>query len=245
MKRLIILFAAMLIASTSIYAQSAWEKAKKKAAEAYANKGGTTKPLSNDEIIKGLKEALNVGTNNSTALASKLNGYYKNPRIFIPWPQDAVKVEKKLRELGFGKKVDEFTLTLNRAAEEAAKEAAPIFISAIKGITIQDGMSILKGNETAATGYLKGKTEGQLQQKFNPVVQRALQKTNATKYWTELVTIYNKIPLVQKVNPNLTAYATDKAIDGLFVLVGDEEAKIRKDPAARVSDILRRVFGGK
>lgn len=245
MKKIFLLLIPMAVAGQQTMAQSVWDQAKKKATETYNNKASTTKPLTNDEVIKGLKEALNVGVNNSTGLASKLNGYYKNPKIFIPWPPDALKVEKKLRELGFGKKVDEFTMTLNRAAEEAAKEASPIFVSAIKGMTIQDGMGILKGNQTAATLYLKGKTETQLQSAFSPVVQRALQKTNATRYWSELVSIYNKIPLVQKVNPNLNAYATDKAIDGLFVLVGDEETKIRKDPAARVTDILRRVFGGK
>jgi len=235
----------MLFGVAELQAQTIWDQAKKKAAEAYNKKNPKGTGLTNDDVIKGLKEALNVGVNKSTSIASKLNGYYKNPKIFIPWPADAVKVEKKLRELGFGKKVDEFTMTLNRAAEEAAKEAAPIFVSAIKGITIQDGMSILKGTETAATSYLKGKTESQLQNSFSPIVQRALQKTNATKYWSELVTIYNKLPTVQKINPNLNAYATDKAIDGLFVLVGDEETKIRKDPAARVSDILKKVFGAK
>lgn len=238
-----ILAVAVIFTCTAAHAQFSFGKIKQKASEGYSAKPGGNKTLSKDEIILGLKEALNVGVNNSTLRASGVDGYFKNPLIFIAFPKDAEKVEKKLRELGFGKKVDEFTLTLNRAAEEAAKEAAPIFLSAVKGITIQDGMSILKGNNTAATTYLAGKTEAQLIQKFTPVVERALQKTYATKYWAELVNIYNKIPTVQKVNPDLTAYATDKAIDGLFLLVGDEETKIRKDPAARISAILRKVFG--
>ncbi len=241
--KVFILSICLLFSVSAAHSQTSWSKIKKKAAEGYNPKPTTGTGLTNDEIIKGLKEALNVGVKNSSARASIVDGYFKNPLIFIPFPPEAVKVEKKLRELGFGKKVDEFTLTLNRAAEEAAKEAAPIFISAVQGMTIQDGLGILKGNNTAATTYLQGKTESQLTQKFTPVVQRALQKTSATKYWTDLVTIYNKIPTVQKVNPDLTAYATDKAIDGLFFLVGDEETKIRKDPAARVSEILRKVFG--
>jgi hypothetical protein len=202
--------------------------------------------LSNDDIIKGLKEALNVGTNNSTASASKVNGYFRNPKITIPFPKDAAKVEKALRQAGLGKMVDDFTLTLNRAAEEAAKEAAPIFIDAIKGMSIRDGLSILQGNETAATSYLKTNTQDPLKAKFQPVVERALQKTQATKYWSNIITAYNRLPTtLNKINPNLSDYATTKAIDGLFVLVGEEEAKIRKDPAARISDILQRVFGKK
>ncbi len=243
MKKLLIVFVSLSVINLS-FGQSAWEKMKKKAGTAYKPAPGSTgSNLTNDDIIKGLKEALSVGAKNSTARASIVDGYFKNPLIFIPFPPDAVKVEKKLRELGFGSKIDNFTKTLNRAAEEAAKEASPIFLSAIQGMTIQDGLGILKGNNTAATTYLQGKTNSQLTAKFSPIVQNALQKTSATKYWSEIVNIYNKIPTVQKVNPDLNAYATGKAIDGLFFLVGDEETKIRKDPAARVSEILRKVFG--
>ncbi|MES2630090.1 MAG: DUF4197 domain-containing protein [Bacteroidota bacterium] len=244
MKKLLFLSAVSLL-TVALHAQPTWTKIKEKASQGYNPNPAATNGLTNDEIIKGLREALNIGVKNSSARASVVDGFYKNPLIFIPFPPEAEKVAKKLRELGMGKKVDEFTLTLNRAAEEAAKEAAPIFLSAVQGITIQDGLGILKGNEIAATTYLKGKTQTQLTQKFSPVVQRALQKTYATKYWTEIVNIYNRIPTVKKVNPDLNAYATGKAIDGLFFLVGDEETKIRKDPAARVTDILRRVFGSK
>lgn len=238
--------ASLLIASTA-FSQSPLDKIKSKAASAYKPKPstGSTSNLSNEDIVKGLKEALNVGVKNSTARASVVDGYFKNPLIFIPFPKDAQKVEKKLRELGFGKKVDEFTQTLNRAAEEAAKEASPIFLDAVKGMTIQDGVTILRGDNTAATRYLQSKTSAQLTQKFTPVVKNALDKTSATRYWSDLVTIYNKVPGVQKVNPNLTEYATTKAIDGLFFLVGDEETKIRKDPAARITEILKKVFGSK
>lgn len=205
--------------------------------------GGNTN-LSNDEIIRGLKEALNVGTNNSTAKASQLDGYYKNPLIKIPFPPEAQQVKTTVENLGMKPQVDKFVMTLNRAAEEAAKEAKPIFVNAITSMSIQDGLSILKGNDDAATQYLKSKTQAELNAKFSPVVKRAIQKVELTKYWKPIVTQYNKVPFVQKVNPDLDKYVTDKALEGLFKLVAEEETKIRKDPAARISDILRKVFGG-
>jgi hypothetical protein len=200
--------------------------------------------LSNDDIIKGLKEALNVGTNNSTAKASALDGFYKNNLIRIPFPPEANQVKTTVENLGMKPQVDKFVMTLNRAAEEAAKEAKPIFINAITSITIQDGMSILKGSDDAATQYLKGKTQAQLNAAFSPIVKRAIQKVELTKYWKPILTQYNKVAFVQKVNPDLDKYVTDKALEGLFKLVAEEETKIRKDPAARISEILRKVFGG-
>lgn len=236
-KYLTLIFALSLFIQCK--SQINWNKVKKQANQVInTGQGG----LTNEEIISGLKEALTVGSNNAGSLASKTDGYFKNPKIFIPFPPEAKQVEAKLRQLGFGNKVDQFNLTLNRAAEEAAKKAAPIFVDAVKGMTITDGLSILKGGDNAATNYLKTNTNTALTTAFTPVVKAALDKTLATKYWTDLVTIYNKVPGVKKVNPNLTQYATTKAIDGLFLLVGDEEAKIRKDPAARVSDILKKVF---
>jgi hypothetical protein len=219
------------------------KQAEKTVKDATKAKSGT--PLTNDEIIKGLKEALNVGTNNAGAKASKEDGFFKNPNIFIPFPPDAVKIETALRNIGMGAKVDAFNKTMNRAAEEAAKQAAPIFLDAIKSMSIKDGLTILKGDDHAATTYLKTNTETKLAEKYKPVIDKALATTNATKNWTDLVNIYNKIPGVEKINPDLSKYATQKALDGLFYLVGEEEGKIRKDPAARVSDILKRVFGNK
>lgn len=201
--------------------------------------------LSNDEVVKGLREALNIGSNNAGSLASKVDAYYKNPLLFIPFPPEAKKAADKLRQLGFGSKVDQFTVTLNRAAETAAKSAAPIFVTAVKSMTITDGMTILKGNNDAATLYLKKNTSSQLNVQFKPVINNALNQTNATKYWTEIISIYNKLPGITKMNPDLAAYTTQKAIDGLFILVAKEELKIRQDPAARVTDILRKVFGPK
>lgn len=200
-------------------------------------------PLSNTEVISGLREALTVGTNNSTALTSKLDGFYKNPEIFIPFPAEAIKVKEKVEALGMKKQVDEFVMTLNRAAETAAKEAAPIFVDAIKSMSISDGFAILKGNDNAATQYLRDKTSAQLKVKFNPIVKNAISKVEVTKYWNPLINTYNKIPFIEKQNPDLEDYVTTKAMEGLFLMIEKEEAKIRKDPLARVSDILKRVFG--
>jgi hypothetical protein len=136
-------------------------------------------------------------------------------------------------------------LSLNRAAEDAAKKSKPIFVKAITSMTIQDALGILKGDSTAATKYLQRTTNQELYNQFFPVVDSTLQLNNATKYYADLVNTYNKIPLVQKVNPDLKQYATQKAIDGLFVLISQEERKIRKDPVARVNDILKKVFGQK
>ena len=200
-------------------------------------------PLSNMEVISGLREALTVGTNNSTALTSKLDGYYKNPEIFIPFPPEVIKVKEKVETLGMKKQVDEFVMTMNRAAETATKEAAPIFINAITSMSIADGFSILRGNDNAATMYLKDKTTGQLKVKFNPVVKNAIDKVQVTKYWNPVINTYNKIPFIEKQNPNLEDYITTKAMDGLFIMIEKEEKKIRKDPLARITDILKKVFG--
>ncbi len=199
-------------------------------------------PLTNIEVIKGLKEALSVGTNNSTSLTSKLDGFYKNPEIFIPFPPEAIKVKEKVEALGLKPQVDKFVMTLNRSAETATKEAAPIFINAITSMSIADGFAILRGGENAATSYLKEKTTGQLKIKFNPIVKEAISKVEVTKYWNPVINTYNKIPFIEKQNPDLEDYVTTKAMDGLFLMIEKEEKKIRKDPLARVTDILKRVF---
>jgi len=201
------------------------------------------KPLSNDEIISGLKEALTVGSNNASSSASKVDGYFKNPIIKIPFPPQAQQMESSLRSIGMGKQVDEFVMTLNRAAEEAAKGAAPVFVDAVKKMTITDGLNILRGSDTAATGYLRKTTSNPLHDSFKPVIKTATQKVDVTKYWAPLVSAYDKIPFVTHVNPDLDEYITQRALTGLFYLVSQEETKIRKDPAARVTDILKRVFG--
>jgi hypothetical protein len=203
--------------------------------------GGTG--LSSEEIAEGLKEALTNGISKGSDLVSQIDGYYKNPEIKIPFPPDAKKAEDKLRQIGMGKDVDNFILTLNRAAEDAAKEAKPIFVSAIKQMTIQDAAGILKGKPDAATQYLKTTTSNPLKDKFKPVVQSSLSKVNATKYYADLIGTYNKIPFVTKMNPNLDDYATDRAIEGLFIMIAKEEKNIRSNPGARTSELLKKVFG--
>ncbi|HRH67573.1 MAG TPA: DUF4197 domain-containing protein [Bacteroidia bacterium] len=176
---------------------------------------------------------------------SKTDGYFRHPVIKIPFPPEAAAVESKLRSLGMNKQVDDFILTVNRAAEEAAKKAAPIFMDAVTGMTITDGLSILRGKDTAATGYLRQKTSAQLQAQFTPVIHAAVQKVDVTRYWKPLINTYNQIPFVTKLNPDLDAYITQRALHGLFYLVSQEEIKIRKDPAARVTALLQKVFGSK
>ena len=206
---------------------------------------GGEKPLTTAEVAEGLKEALVKGISTGADLVSVTDGYFKNPEIKIPFPPEVKKVEDAVRKIGLGSQVDKFVLTLNRGAEDAAKEAKPIFIAAIKSMTIQDAWSILKGEENAATEYLKRTTAPLLKEKFKPVIQNSLNKVNATKYYGDIVSRYNQIPLVEDVNPNLDDYATDKAIEGLFVMIAKEEKEIRKDPVARTTELLKRVFGYK
>lgn len=211
--------------------------------------GGTTNGqqpgLSNEEVIKGLKEALSVGTNNSSAATSKEDGFFKNERIFLPFPPDAIKVKEKVESLGMKSQVDKFVLTLNRAAEESTKEAAPIFLKAITGMSIGDGFNILKGADNAATKYLEDKTSTELYNAFKPKVQAAISKVELTKHWEPIINKYNAVTKLtggEQINPDLEDYVTKRAIAGLFTLIADEELKIRKDPVARVNDILKKVF---
>lgn len=202
----------------------------------------STPKLTNDEVINGLKEALTIGTNNSSGVASKVDGYLKNPKIYIPWPQEAKDMKAKLIKMGMQKKVTDFEKSLNRAAEEAAKKAAPVFVNAITGMSIGDGFAILNGSDSSATHYLREKTYAPLKDQFMPIVKEAVAKVKVTSYWKPLATTYNKLPGVKKQNPNLDEYVCNKAINGLMTLIMDEEAKIRKDPMARVTDLLKKVF---
>lgn len=199
--------------------------------------------LTSAEVDEGLREALIKGISVGTDEVSKVGGYLNNPKIRIPFPPEIQKVENTLRDIGMGSLVDDFVTTLNRGAEEAAKEAKPIFVSSIQQMTIGDALAILRGSEDEATQYLKRTTTDELTNKFMPRIQNALNETGATKYYTDIVNTYNSIPLVQKVNPNLGEYATALAIDGLFLKIAEEEKNIRQNPAARTTEILKRVFG--
>jgi hypothetical protein len=235
MKKLIIGISLMLGACTAAQINQTLSDANKMI--------GGDKPLTTAEVGEGLKEALIKGISNGSDLASQVDGYFKNPIIKIPFPPDVKKVEDRLRQIGLGGEVDKFVMTLNRGAEDAAKEAKPIFIAAIKQMTINDAWAILKGEPDAATQYLKRTTSSELKNKFMPVIQNSLDKVNATKYYGDIVNKYNSIPLVQKVNPDLNDYATDMAIQGLFTMIANEEKNIRQDPVARTTELLKRVFG--
>jgi hypothetical protein len=202
-----------------------------------------SKVITEKDAADAIKEALVNGTGESVKLVSVANGYWGNPEIKIPFPSEAKEMETKLRAIGMGKKVDEFNESMNRAAEKAANEAKPVFIAAIKGMTVKDAINIVKGENNAATMYLKNSTSPELNSKFQPIIKTSLDNVNATKYWSDLITVYNKIPLVKKMNPNLAEYVTDKAINGLFIMIAKEELKIRKDPMARTSELLKKVFG--
>jgi hypothetical protein len=199
--------------------------------------------LSEDEIALGLKEALKVGTDTSVSLTSKVDGYFKNELIKIVMPEEAEVVENTLRDLGLGFLVDDAIESMNRAAEDAAPLAKDIFVDAITEMTIEDASNILFGDSVAATSYLKSKTSSKLLNLFQPIIKNSLEKVGATKYWKDVIDRYNQIPFITKVNPNLEEHVTNEALDGLFVVVSQEEQSIRKDPVARVNDILQKVFG--
>jgi hypothetical protein len=200
--------------------------------------------LSNDDIISGLKEALRVGTDSSTKKLSKLDGFFGDAAIKILMPEEAKKMEKTLRNFGMGSLVDKAILSMNRAAEDAAKGVGDIFWNAIKQMSIKDGLQILRGGDFAATDYLKASTTKVLTEKFRPVIDASLTKVDATKYWKDVFTAYNKFSSTP-VNTDLNAYVTEKALGGLFYNIGLQEQKIRKDPAAQVTDILKKVFSSK
>jgi len=201
--------------------------------------------LTNSEVIAGLKEALTIGAKESATVASAIDGFYKNPKISIPWPAEAQAMKDVLLRTGFSRQVSAFEESMNRAAEEAAKGAYDIFAGAVKEMTIADGFAILNGGDTAATHYLREKTTIPLKDKFSPVVKTAIEKVNVTSYWSPLVNAYNIIPGVARQNPNLEDYITTRAIDGLMILIAEQEMKIRQDPAAQVTSLLKKVFGKK
>lgn len=208
--------------------------------------GGSGSSLSSDDIVGGLKQALTLGAQKSADRLSLANGFLNDKAVEILMPAQAQKVEKTLRGLGLGKLVDDAITSMNHAAEDASKSAAPIFVNAIKNMTVADGVNILKGTDTAATAYLRHSATPDLTKSYTPVIDSALQKTGATKYWKDLFDTYNKLPTTfSKVDPNLSSYVTQKAINGIFYYVAQEEINIRKNPAAQVTDLLKKVFGGK
>lgn len=202
---------------------------------------GTTP--TNTEIASGIKQALQIGLQDGVKQVSAVDGYFKNPLIKILFPPNAQKIETTLRNIGLGSLCDRVELSLNRAAEDAAKQAGPIFMSALKQMTLSDAANILLGGDTSATNYFRRATTSQLVAKFSPVIANSLNKVDATKYWSEVTTKYNQIPLVKPINTDLTAYVTDQAVNGLFLMVAQKEKDIRNQLSARTTPLLKKVFG--
>ncbi|MEY4202900.1 MAG: hypothetical protein RL013_603 [Bacteroidota bacterium] len=238
MNRKSLLLLAALTVSQFAYAQigDVLKKAKTVVTEAA---GGT---LSQDDAGKGLKEALNVGVSEAVSFLSAQDGYFKSPyKILVP--EEAQKIVSRLKNVpGFSNVEADLTERMNRAAEDAAKKAGPIFVSAITKMSFQDALNILMGNPDAATRYLEKTTYQQLYNEFKPVIQESLDKVNARSYWKSAVTAYNKIPLVEKTNPELDDHVTKKALAGMFSLVETKEKDIRSNPKLRTSELLKKVF---
>lgn len=240
------LFAVLTLSACSQINLGNLQKASEQAEEVIFGSGSTTPALSNEEVIKGLREALKVGIEKSVDLTSKTDGFNGNQLIRIPFPDEAKKVKDVALELGLTNQVAKFEETLNRAAEQAVAEAIPVFVEAISNMSIQDGFAILNGENNAATTYLMDATTAALVNKFRPIVDKAVQDVELTKYWTPLVNAYNTATILtggQDVDPDLTQYVTERAIQGLFVYVEKEEQNIRANPSARITEILQKVFG--
>lgn len=233
MRKITILFTAMLLFFFNLKAQNKPLQLIKKVT------GGNA--ISTEQISEGLKEALSQGVKIGTEKLSKPDGFLGNAAVKILLPPEAVKVEKRLRTLGMGKQVDQAITTMNRAAEDATKSATEIFIKAIRNMTIEDAANILKGSPTAATEFLKSKTTSSLKESFHPIIKDALEKTGATRYWESIFTNYNKLSK-EKVEADLPSYVTEKAMDGIFSEIAEEEKKIRQDPKARTTELLKKVF---
>lgn len=198
--------------------------------------------ISNIDIANGLREALDNGIDKQVAKLTLKDGFYKNQLVKILLPEELQKVDKTLRNVGLSKLADEGLKILNRAAEDAVKEATPIFVNAVKQITFNDAKQILLGNDNAATSYLQNKTRSQLYQKFNPVINKSFSKVGADKIWSGIIQKYNAIPLTNNVNPDLTDYVTNEALKGVYTMIAVEEKDIRTKLNSRTTDLLKKVF---
>lgn len=247
MKKATLIYLILLLANNSFAQKDSVASSRlnglfKKANSVFSSAKSTNSSLlTTAEISAGLKEALTIGAQKSSDKLSAADGFFKDAAVKILLPEEAKKVESKLRILGMGKLVDNTILSLNRAAEDASRSAAPIFIEAIKNITLQDALNILRGTDTAATFYLKKATTTQLTGAFKPVIEASLSKVNATKYWEDFFGAYNKFSL-SKVDADISSYVTAKALNGIFYYVAEEEKKIRTNPAERITNILKKVF---
>ena len=238
---LILLNIVVLAMAKPIPAQAQWDDIFKKFKESV----GLSEELSTDKIISGLKDALHVGTENAVEITSRVNGYYKNPEIRIPLPETVQKVEGILRTVGYGKQVDAFELSMNRAAEKAAPAAKSIFWDAIKKMSFTDARKILDGADDAATLYFKDKTYQPLYDMFKPTINETMGQVGVTRLYQDIEKKVSTVPFTQGLTVDLDDYVTKGTLNGLFVMLAAEEKKIREDPAARVTPILKEVFGGK
>ena len=237
MKKLV--FIAAILGFQTVEAQKIGELLKKASNMALPSSSG----LSTDEIAGGLKEALQKGAQTGTQKLSTPGGFLENAALKIIMPPEAQKIESTLRRLGFNQLMDDMIVSMNRAAEDACKTAVPIFTTAIKEMTITDGINILRGSDTSATSYLRSKTNTALAQSFSPIIKSSLDKVNATQYWEKIITTYNSVPLIgKKMNPDLVGYVTDKSLSGIYTEIASQEKDIRANPAARTSALLQKVF---
>lgn len=235
--------AVMIVLLAALGCQADLQDVVQQATKAIQSGQGVGQGLSQGDIVAGLKEALQVGTSNTVSFTSKPDGYYKNPKIRIPLPGNVQKAEKLLRLAGMGDQVDAFELSMNRAAEKAAPQAKALFVDAIKQMTFADARKILNGRENEATLFFQDKTYQPLTQRFTPLVHDAMGNVGVTRQYQALDARIRSLPLGEAVSFDLDQYVTGKALDGLFLVLAQEEARIRKDPAARVTDILKKVFG--
>ncbi len=233
-----VLILSCLFAGKQVHSQTLMDLKK----NVQQNMQRTSASFTQDEAVRALRDALQKGAVWAAEKVHQADGYFKNPKIKIPLPPDAQQAESRMRSMGLGNTVDEAVLNLNRAAEAAGESAKEVFVQAIKNLTAEDAISIIKGQPTAGTQYLKDQSGSQLYQRFKPIIEQALQQVGATRHYTALAEQYNRIPGVAKINPNLADFTTQKAIEGLFLLIGEEEQNIRANPAARTTELLKKVF---
>lgn len=207
------------------------------------SEGLRREPLTERDVAEGLREALRVGVRQSTNEASRVDGFYGSPDIRIPIPPTFERVAETLRAVGLEQQVNAFEMSMNRAAERAASEARPILIDAVRNMSITDAWSILQGSDTAATNYLRSRTDEDIYDAFRPHVAQSLEAVGSTRIFGSLVAAYNQLPMTRDITLDLTDYTTRKAMDGLFTLMAKEEQAIREDPVARTTELLQRVFG--
>ena len=231
-----------LLLFSSFFSQAQFKDLVKQATNAVNKTTGSNAATSGLDVSAGLKEALNAGISRQVSKLTATDGFYKNAAVKILMPDELKKVDKTLRQMGMSKLADDGIKALNRAAEDAVKESTPIFVTAVKDMKVADAQSILMGKDNAATAYLQTSTSTPLYAKFSPVVQESIGKVGADKIWTNIITTYNKLPLVSKVNPDITDYVTNKALDGVFKMIAVEEKNIRGSLGSRTSDLLKKVF---